>query len=175
MPLEICSDLSLHYHPISHLGPYHSFIGTKDLFQIQHSYSGWIHLLNIQSNLWNRELGLPQLTVDNYNVFFPYQGILGHFFFKSTQEPLSFLHSFPTVVLFTTPYPKPAVQNSWGGLTLPSRPFCLFDIFTVASHLIFRIHHLFCISCPINGACLHSRWLQQEPSSESNTNIPEKL
>lgn len=78
MPLEICSDLSLHYHPVSHPGPYHSFTGTKYLFQ-KYSYSGCIYLLDIQSSLWNTEIGMPQLTLDNFNDFFPYQGILGHF------------------------------------------------------------------------------------------------
>lgn len=79
---------------------------------------------------------MPQLTVNNYNDFFPYQGIQT-FFLKSTQEPLPFLHSFPTVILFTPPYPKPAAQNSLGRLTLLFRKFCLFDIFTAASHLVF--------------------------------------
>lgn len=69
--------------------------------------------------------------MDNYNDFFPYQGIFGHFFSKSTQDPLSFLHIFPTI-----PYPKPAAQNSLGKLTLLFRKFCLFNIFTIGSHLV---------------------------------------
>lgn len=58
--------------------PYYS-VGRKCLF-LTSSYSSRIYLLDVQNSLWNTELCIPQLTLDNYNNFFSYQGILGHFY-----------------------------------------------------------------------------------------------